>query len=104
MNMKRINYQIFKKWLPGAGYLLLFITVLFAGSCKKELNQVNPNSPTAAGNVNNESGIAAYAMGGVYWSGFSYGDGWLGNSYFSLPWGYHELMGDVAGGGSGSNN
>ena len=73
-------------------------------SCKKDLNQVNPNSPTLTGNVTNETGITAYALGGVYWSGFNYGDGWLGNSYFSLPWGYHELMGDVAGGGAGSNN
>ena len=73
-------------------------------SCKKDLNQINPNAPTLAGNVTNEQGITQYAMGGVYWNGFNYGDGWLGNSYFSLPWGYHELMGDVAGGGAGSNN
>jgi hypothetical protein len=54
--------------------------------------------------VNNEAGVTSYAMGGVYWNGFNYGDGWLGNSYFSLPWGYHELMGDIVGGGAGSNN
>jgi hypothetical protein len=78
--------------------------IILASSCKKELKQINPNSPTLAGNVTNEQGITAYALGGVYWNGFNYGDGWLGNSYFSLPWGYHELMGDVAGGGTGSNN
>lgn len=81
-----------------------FILILVASSCKKQLNQINPNAPTLAGNVTNETGVTAYAMGGVYWNGFNYGDGWLGNSYFSLPWGYHELMGDVVGGGAGSNN
>jgi hypothetical protein len=102
--MKHTIYQLFKKRLSSVGYMAFFMTIILASSCKKELNQVNPNSPTSAGNVNNEAGITAYAMGGVYWSGFNYQDGWLGNSYFSLPWGYHELMGDVAGGGSGSNN
>jgi hypothetical protein len=104
MIMKHTNYKIFKKLLSSIGYLALFSTILFISSCKKELNQVNPNSPTTAGNVVTETGIAAYALGGVYWSGFNYGDGWLGDSYFSLPWGYHELMGDVIGGGQGSNN
>jgi hypothetical protein len=85
-------------------YILSLVSILLASSCKKELNQINPNSPTLAGNVTNEAGITAYALGGVYWDGLNYGDGWLGNSYFSLPWGYHELMGDVAGGGAGSNN
>jgi hypothetical protein len=55
-------------------------------------------------NVTDEAGITAYAQGGVYWNGFNYGDVWLGDSYFSLPWGYHELMGDIIGGGQGSNN
>ena len=80
------------------------ILILLASSCKKQLNQINPNSPTLVGNVNNEAGVTSYAMGGVYWNGFNYGDVWLGNSYFSLPWGYHELMGDIVGGGAGSNN
>jgi hypothetical protein len=84
-------------------YPAFLILIMLASSCKKDLNQINPNSPTLA-NVTNEQGITAYAMGGVYWNGFNYGDGWLGNSYFSLPWGYHELMGDVVGGGTGSNN
>jgi len=85
-------------------YPAVFVVILSASSCKKQLNQINPNAPTLAGNVTNEQGITAYATGGVYWNGFNYGDGWLGNSYFSLPWGYHELMGDVVGGGAGSNN
>jgi len=85
-------------------YPAVVIMIFSASSCKKQLNQINPNSPTLGGNVTNEKGVTAYAMGGVYWNGFNYGDGWLGNSYFSLPWGYHELMGDVVGGGAGSNN
>ncbi|MGC4037876.1 MAG: RagB/SusD family nutrient uptake outer membrane protein [Chitinophagaceae bacterium] len=102
--MKRINLQIIKECFYKIHYLAFFITIVVASSCKKELNQINPNAPTLAGNVTNEAGVTAYASGGVYWNGFNYGDGWLGNSYFSLPWGYHELMGDVVGGGAGSNN
>lgn len=90
------------------GYILyflpFFIVMLVSSSCKKQLDVKDPNDPTFAGNVNSEAGMAAYAKGGIYWNGFNYGDGWLGDSYFSLPWGYHELMGDVIGGGQGSNN
>jgi hypothetical protein len=87
------------------GYFLWFFTiVLFSASCKKQLDVQNPNNPTFGTNVTNEAGITSYAKGSVYWNGFNYGDGWLGDSYFSLPWGYHELMGDVVGGGQGSNN
>ena len=75
-----------------------------SSSCKKQLDVQNPNSPTFGVNVNSEAGLAAYAKGGIYWNGFNYGNGWLGDSYFSLPWGYHELMGDAIGGGQGSNN
>jgi starch-binding outer membrane protein, SusD/RagB family len=85
------------------GYLSM---VLLFGitSCKKQLDVKDPNDPTFATNVVSEAGLTAYAKGGIYWNGFNYGDGWLGDSYFSLPWGYHELMGDVVGGGQGSNN
>jgi hypothetical protein len=102
--MQKINLQTLKKCFYSLRYPAIFIGIVLVSSCKKELNQVNPNAPTLPGNVINETGITAYALGGVYWNGFSYSDGWLGNSYFSLPWGYHELMGDVAGGGAGSNN
>jgi hypothetical protein len=98
--MQKVNLQsIYRPFYPA-----IFLLIMLEVSCKKDLKQINPNSPTLAGNVTNEQGITEYAMGGVYWNGFNYGDGWLGNSYFSLPWGYHELMGDVAGGGAGSNN
>lgn len=95
------QYEAFCRLYVLAAVALLL--VLFS-SCKKQLDVKNPNAPTFSGNVTDEAGITAYAKGGVYWNGFNYGDGWLGDSYFSLPWGYHELMGDVIGGGQGSNN
>jgi starch-binding outer membrane protein, SusD/RagB family len=85
-------------------FLSASMLLLFFSSCKKQLDVKNPNSPTFGGNVNSEAGLTSYAKGGIYWNGFNYGDGWLGDSYFSLPWGYHELMGDCIGGGQGSNN
>jgi hypothetical protein len=84
--------------------LALAVIMLVSSACEKQLDVKNPNDPTFGGNVTNEDGIAAYAKGSVYWNGFNYGNGWLGDSYFSLPWGYRELMGDVVGGGQGSNN
>src|SRR5260221_12405055 len=72
-------------------------------SCKKELNVGNPNQPTVQANANNESGIISLASGGVYINGFYNGDVWLGNSYFSLPYGYAELLGDVVGNEGASN-
>jgi hypothetical protein len=86
-------------------YIALFAAVaLVSASCKKQLNVGNPNNPTIADNATTESGIISLAQGGVYINGFVNGDGWLGDSYFSLPWGYSELMGDALGGGEGSNN
>jgi len=102
--MKQTNFILNR---TGRITVLCFLSaaVLFMlGACKKQLDVKDPNDPTFSGNVNSESGLAAYAKGGIYWNGFNYGDGWLGDSYFSLPWGYHELMGDVVGGGQGSNN
>lgn len=103
--MKKIQFNLNKKRV---GYNLYFvlpaIVLIIFGSCKKQLDVKDPNDPTFGGNVTSETGITAFAKGGVYWNGFNYNDGWLGDSYFSLPWGYHELMGDVIGGGQGSNN
>jgi hypothetical protein len=98
-NINRQRRKFILYFLSAASVLLLTFS-----SCKKKLDVENPNAPTFGGNVNSEAGLAAYAKGGVYWNGFNYGDGWLGDSYFSLPWGYHELMGDMIGGGQGSNN
>jgi hypothetical protein len=103
--MKRIKFNLNKGSKVSSRFLLPALCLLLVlSSCKKQLDVKDPNDPTFGGNVNSEAGLAAYAKGGVYWNGFNYGDGWLGDSYFSLPWGYHELMGDVVGGGQGSNN
>ncbi|GAB3797259.1 hypothetical protein GCM10028819_16130 [Spirosoma humi] len=81
----------------------LTVMLLGAVSCKEQLDVGNPNAPTIAANVNNETGLIAYAQGGVYVNGFLNGDGWLGNSYFSLPWGYSELMADNVGADASNN-
>jgi hypothetical protein len=85
---------------------LAFFTLLIVGtmSCKKQLDVGNPNAPTLGQNVNDLNGLIAFAKGGVYFNGFRDGLGWLGDSYFNLPWTYHELMGDNLVGGEGSNN
>jgi hypothetical protein len=71
--------------------------------CKDQLDIGNPNAPTLSANVNTETGVISLAQGGVYINGFLNGDTWLGNSYFSLPMGYNELMADNVG-ASASNN
>jgi hypothetical protein len=76
---------------------ILVILLLSVIACKKELNVGNPNQPTIGENVNTESGLISLAIGAVYVNGFKNGDDWLGNSYFSLPYGYSELLGDVVG-------
>ncbi len=83
--------------------LIVASLVLGTISCKDQLDVGNPNSPTLSANVNTESGIISLAQGGVYINGFLNGDNWLGNSYFSLPMGYNELMADNVG-ASASNN
>ncbi|QDK78133.1 RagB/SusD family nutrient uptake outer membrane protein [Spirosoma sp. KCTC 42546] len=81
-----------------------FTALMLAGvSCKEQLDVGNPNAPTTAANVNTETGLIAFAQGGVYVNGFLNGDGWLGNSYFSLPWGYSELMADNVGADASNN-
>jgi len=77
-------------------YISTFIALsIGVSSCKKQLQVGDPNDPTLATNATTETGIEQLATGGVYINGFSNGDGWLGNSYFSLPMGYSELMGDI---------
>jgi hypothetical protein len=77
--------------------------VLVATSCQDQLDVGNPNQPTISANVNTEIGLISLAKGAVYVNGFLNGDDWLGNSYFSLPMGYNELMADNVG-ASASNN
>lgn len=83
----------------------LGLTAIFLGgvSCKDQLDVGNPNAPTVAANVNTEAGLTSLAQGGVYINGFLNGDGWLGDSYFSLPWGYSELMADLVGADASNN-
>jgi hypothetical protein len=83
--------------------ILLFTGLITGVSCKKQLQVGNPNKPTLATNVNTEAGLISLAQGGVYISGFKNGADWLGNSYFSLPYGYHELMADNVGADASNN-
>ena len=84
-------------------FALMGIVAMANSSCKKQLQIGNPNSPTLSGNVADESGLISLAEGGVYENGFADGDGWLGNSYFSLPYGYMELMADNIGADASNN-
>jgi starch-binding outer membrane protein, SusD/RagB family len=85
-------------------YTLLFGALCLGTiACKKQLDVGNPNAPTLGGNVNTEAGLISFSQGGVYINGFSNGDGWLGDSYFSLPWGYSELMADNVGADASNN-
>ena len=83
------------------------LTLGMVTSCTKMKDQLqvgNPNAPTLADNVKDLKGIEAFMKGGTYFNGFRDNMGWLGDSYFNLPWNYHELMGDNTCGGEGSNN
>lgn len=86
-------------------YIVLLLGGILLGgtSCKKQLQVGDPNDPTLVANVSNESGLISLAEGGVYQNGFANGDGWLGNSYFSLPYGYKELMADNIGADASNN-
>ena len=77
--------------------ILSGILVLGPVACKDQLDVGNPNAPNFTNNVTNEAGITAFAQGGTYLNGFKNGNDWLGNTYFSLPWGYAELMADNVG-------
>ncbi|MDJ1468009.1 RagB/SusD family nutrient uptake outer membrane protein [Cytophagaceae bacterium DM2B3-1] len=84
--------------------LVVLIAVFFGTiACKNQLDVGNPNEPTVDQNVITESGLISLAQGGVYINGFYNGDGWLGDSYFSLPWGYNELMADNLGADASNN-
>ena len=79
-------------------YKHIITTVFVAGlamttACKKELDVKNPNSPTLE-QAKTESGLTSLAAGSIYINGFVNGDGWLGDSFFSLCYGFHELLAD----------
>jgi len=90
---------------------LCIITGLLIGatSCKKELDVKNPNSPTID-QAQNEPGLISLASGGVYINGFNgsptytSGQNWLGDSFFSLCYGYQELMADDVGAEASNQN
>jgi starch-binding outer membrane protein, SusD/RagB family len=83
--------------------LLLACLLIGPIACEKELDVQNPNSPTLLGSVVDEEGLISFIQGATYNNGFSRGAGWLGNSYFSLPWGYHELLADNVGASAANN-
>jgi hypothetical protein len=89
--------HIIKVWTLGA------LMSLSLTNCQDQLDIENPNAPTLTSNVKNESGLLSLAQGGVYYDGFSDGLGWLGDSYFSLPWAYHEIMADLLGADASNN-
>ncbi len=82
--------------------IAITVTLLVGAGCKDQLDVGNPNAPTVSGNVNTETGLIAFAQGGVFLNGFSADpdgngnktDSWLGDTYFSLPIGYAETMAD----------
>src|ERR1700722_16782386 len=78
-------------------YLVIGAMLITGTACKKQLQVGNPNQPTLQGNVNTEAGMISLVQGSTYIDGFVNGDAWLGNSYFSLPYGYSELLGDMVG-------
>ncbi len=94
MFTKKEKIMIRNKYVSGLLGIFLLCSIF---ACKKELNVGNPNLPTVDENVKDESGIIALAIGAVYINGFQKGDTWLGDSYFSLPYGYSELLADVIG-------
>ena len=74
------------------------VAIMVAGTgCKKQLNVGNPNLPTLASNVNTETGLVAFVQGSTFIDGFVNGDVWLGDTYFSLVYGFQDLMGDLTG-------
>jgi hypothetical protein len=83
----------------------LAVIVLLLGpvACQNELDIQNPNSPTLLGSVVDEEGFISFIQGTTYSNGFSRGANWLGNSYFSLPWGYNELLADNLGASAANN-
>lgn len=78
---------------------MLTLASLMAGNfaCKDELEVGNPNAPREESNITSVGGLTSLAQGVIYRDAFYDGDDWLGNSYFSLPYGYQELLGDMVG-------
>lgn len=71
--------------------------IIAGAACKKQLNVGNPNQPTIAENVTTEAGLVSFVQGATFTDGFVNGDGWLGDTYFSLVYGFQDLLGDATG-------
>ncbi len=67
--------------------------MVLSSSCKKDLNIQNPNSPTLD-QASTETGLISLAAGSIYVNGFMNGNYWLANSFFSLEYGFDELLAD----------
>ncbi len=79
-------------------FLIFLLIVGLFTSCSKELDVKNPNQPTLQG-LDNETGILAYTLGGIYYNGFKYtyySDGVPGY-FWAGAMGFQEEMGDVLG-------
>lgn len=78
---------------------MLAIASLVTGNfaCKDQLEVGNPNSPQLGPTIVRVDALTSLAQGVIYYDGFYDNDGWLGNSYFSLPYGYQELLADHVG-------
>jgi hypothetical protein len=80
-------------------FTLLILLAIFGIACKKQLDIKNPNQPNPE-TLKTENGIIAYGLGGVYQTGFrstKYGDGVVGEAFFSFVNGFHSLLGDETG-------
>jgi starch-binding outer membrane protein, SusD/RagB family len=80
-------------------FILFFALGIFSMSCKKQLDVKNPNQPNPE-TLKTENGIMAYGLAGVYQNGFrstKYGDGVVGEAFFSFVNGFHSLLGDETG-------
>ncbi|MBS1487279.1 MAG: RagB/SusD family nutrient uptake outer membrane protein [Bacteroidetes bacterium] len=85
--------------------LSVLMVALATTSCTEQLEKLqNPNAPTLIGNINNEAGLINLFKGATWIDGFVYQMGWLGDSYFSLPYSYAELNADVIGAQSSNQN
>lgn len=98
MKVTMKNYRFIQLAFVATLMLALF------GCSKDQLQVGNPNAPTFSGNVNDVGGLTAMAMGVVYVNGFQNGDGWLGNSYFSMNYCFQELMADHTGADAANQN
>ncbi len=87
-------------------YKVLVLSALLAislNACQDELDVKNPNAPTVGNNIKKDTDLIRLSQGGTYFDGFSDNLGWLGDSYFSLPWAYQEIMADLLGADASNN-